>query len=43
METGITCGIEEQVKLDVAAGLGAVHARPDDVHIDRVGVRFDMT
>ncbi len=43
METGITCGIDEQVKLAVAAGLGAVHARPADVHIDRVGVRFDMT
>lgn len=43
METGITCGIEEQVKLDVAADLGAVHARPDGGHIDRVGVRFDMT
>ena len=43
METGITCGIEEQVRLDVASGLGAVHALPGDVRIDRAGVRFVMT
>ncbi len=43
METGITCGIEEQVRLDIAAGLGAVHALPEDVRVDRAGVRFVMT
>jgi transglutaminase-like putative cysteine protease len=42
METGITCGIEEQVRLNIAAGLGAVHTLPDDVRIDRAGVRFAM-
>ncbi len=43
LETGITCGIEEQVKLDLTTGLGAVHALPGAVRIDRAGVRFVMT
>jgi len=42
METGITCGIEERISLDIGGGMGAVHALPADVHIDRAGVRFDM-
>ena len=43
METGITCGSEERVNLDIAAGLGACHASPRAVNIDRSGVRFEMT
>lgn len=42
METGITCGIDERVALRVAAGLGAPHALPAAVHVERGGVRFDM-
>jgi hypothetical protein len=43
METGVTCGIEESVTLDVSAGLGASHSVPSDVRIDRAGVLFEMT
>jgi transglutaminase-like putative cysteine protease len=43
METGLTCGIEERVTLDVSAGLGASHSVPADVHVDRAGVLFSMT
>ncbi|MEI7901597.1 MAG: DUF3857 domain-containing protein [bacterium] len=43
LETGVTCGVEEQVRLDIAAGLGAVYAMPDDVRVDRAGVQFVMT
>lgn len=42
LETGITCGIEEQVTLDVSAGLGAIQTLPQAVHIDRAGVGFVM-
>jgi len=42
LETGITCGIEERVALDVSAGLGAIHSLPSDVFIDRAGVLFEM-
>ncbi len=43
METGITCGSEERVNLDISAGLGACHASPRAVNIDRSGVRFEMS
>ena len=43
METGITCGVEEQITLDVSEALGAPHSLPPDVHIDRAGVLFTMT
>jgi transglutaminase-like putative cysteine protease len=43
LETGITCGVEEQVRLNIAAGLGAVYALPEDVRLDRAGVAFDLS
>ena len=43
METGITCGTEEQIVLHVGEGVGSVHALPSDVSIDRAGVLFEMT
>lgn len=43
LETGITCGVEERITLRVAEGLGAAHALPGPVRIDRAGVRFEMT
>jgi transglutaminase-like putative cysteine protease len=43
LETGMTCGIEEQINLTISAGLGAVHTLPSDVRIDRAGVQFEMT
>lgn len=41
METGITCGIEERISLDISAGMGAPHALPANVRIDRAGVQFE--
>ncbi len=43
LETGITCGVEERVTLHVAEGLGAVHALPQPVRIDRAGVTFELS
>lgn len=43
LETGLTCGIEERVTLDTSAALGAPHALPADVRLDRAGVTFEMT
>ena len=42
METGITCGIEERVTLDIADALGVPRALPAEVKIDRAGVFFGM-
>lgn len=43
METGITCGVVEQITLDTSENLGAPHQLPPDVRIDRAGVLFTMT
>ena len=43
LETGITCGIEERVSLRVVDALGAAHALPNPVRIERGGVRFERT
>ena len=43
METGITCGVEEQITIDTSDNLGAPHTLPQDVCIDRAGVLFTMT
>ncbi len=43
LETGITCGTEESVALDIAAGLGPVQELPADVRIDRAGVCFELS
>ena len=42
LDTGVTCGIEERVKVDISAALGAPHAVPGALAIDRSGVRFNM-
>lgn len=42
METGITCGVEEHILIDASDSLGAPYALPDDIHICRSGVVFDM-
>ena len=43
LETGITCGTEEQVTLRTGSCLGAAHTLPAPVRIDRAGVLFEMT
>lgn len=43
METGITCGVDEQISIDVSEALGAPYKLPADVRIDRSGVSFSMT
>ena len=43
LETGITCGVEERISLDVSEALGEPHTLPSDVHIDRSGLLFNMT
>ena len=43
METGITCGVDEQITLDTSDNLGTAHTLPPDVRIDRAGVLFTMT
>ncbi|HON46396.1 MAG: DUF3857 domain-containing protein [Kiritimatiellae bacterium] len=43
LETGITCGVEEHMTLNIADGLGAVHALPQPVRIDRAGVAFELS
>jgi hypothetical protein len=43
LDTGITCGIDERVKVDISAALGAPHAMPGEIAIDRSKVRFNMT
>ncbi len=42
LDTGITCGIEERVKLDIKAALGEPHVVPGEFAADRSGVRFRM-
>ena len=42
METGITCGVDEQITLDTSENLGAPHTLPPDIRIDRAGVLFTM-
>ncbi|MDD4102015.1 MAG: DUF3857 domain-containing protein [Kiritimatiellae bacterium] len=43
LDTGITCGIEESVKLNISAALGEAHVLPQTISIDRSGVQFSMS
>ena len=43
METGITCGVDEQISIAVSEALGAPYKLPSDLRIDRSGVSFSMT
>lgn len=43
LETGITCGTEEQVSIRLGSALGAVHTVPSPTRINRAGVLFEMT
>ncbi len=43
LDTGITCGIEESVKLDISAALGEAHTLPDALSINRSGVQFHIS
>ncbi len=43
METGITCGTEERVTLDLGSAIGRCHTLPPGVTIDRAGVFFELS
>lgn len=42
LETGVACGIDETIDLDVAAGLGAPRQIPDRIAFDRSGIIFAL-
>ena len=42
METGITCGVDEQIVIDTANNLGTPYVLPPDVRFDQGGVSFSM-
>jgi transglutaminase-like putative cysteine protease len=43
METGVTCGTDERVSIQLGSSLGAIHTIPSTEVINRVGVFFNMT